>query len=444
MRILITLIVIAALAAGGYYYWQKNQAPKPDAVALETTPTQVVKGSIMQSVAATGRVVSNLDVDIKCKASGAVITLPFDISDSVKKGALLVELDPIDEVRAVKQAEVALAQSQAKLAQARQNVIISGKNLETSKARVKTNLMAAESRAKDARTKANRRRELLEQTFGSQEDYDSALTQAVQAETDLQAVKIQQDELVAQELALEIKRQDVELAKGEVAADEIAYSNAKQRLDDTKVIAPMDGVVSTRNVQIGTIISSGITNIGGGTAVLTLSDLSHIFVLASVDESDIGKVALNQPVNITADSHAGVRFKGKVVRIATKGVNLTNVVTFEVKIEIVSQNKSLLKPEMTTNVQIVAAQKDDVLVVPTQAVTRKGDNLVATLKTPTGTEERPVKVGMTDGNNFEVVSGLTEGETVMVHSGEADSRWRGDRPRPPVGGMMLGGPRRGR
>jgi HlyD family secretion protein len=193
----------------------------------------------------------------------------------------------------------------------------------------------------------------------------------------------------------------------------------------------MDGVVSALNIQKGNIISSGITNVGGGTTIMTLSDLSRIFILASVDESDIGHVALDQDVNITADAYAGRTFKGKVVRIATKGVNVSNVVTFEVKIEVLDDAKRLLKQEMTANVQIVAAQRDDVVLVPAQAVSRKQGEVHATVVTESGrTEERTVKLGLNDGDNWEVLEGLKEGEVVQLKP-EAQSRWRGDQQRPP-------------
>ena len=82
----------------------------------------------------------------------------------------------------------------------------------------------------------------------------------------------------------------------------------------------MDGVVTDRKVQTGTIIASGVSNVGGGTTILTLSDLSRIYVLASVDESDIGKVQVGQPATITVDAYPSMQFAGKVVRIASKGV----------------------------------------------------------------------------------------------------------------------------
>ena len=142
---------------------------------------------------------------------------------------------------------------------------------------------------------------------------------------------------------LELKRQDVRLSMAQIETDKIDFSLAEQRLKDTKVFSPINGVVSERNVQSGQIISSGISNVGGGTLVMVLSDLTRLFILASVDESDIGKVKLGQKVVITADSFPGKRFFGKIERIATKGVNISNVVTFEVKIEVQGTDKQLLK-----------------------------------------------------------------------------------------------------
>ena len=95
--------------------------------------------------------------------------------------------------------------------------------------------------------------------------------------------------------------------------------------------------------------------------------MSHIFVLASVDESDIGGVKVGQKVNITADAFPGKTFTGSVVRIATQGVNVSNVVTFEVKIEVISADKNLLKPQMTANVQVIEASKSNVVMIPMMA-----------------------------------------------------------------------------
>jgi len=196
-------------------------------------------------------------------------------------------------------------------------------------------------------------------------------------------------------------------------------------LKDTKVLAPIDGVVTQRPVSIGQIISSGISNVGGGTSILTISDLSRVFALGSVDESDIGRVALDQEVDVTADAYANRRFKGKVVRIAARGTNVSNVVTFEVKIEVLDQKKNLLKPEMTTNLEIIAARRNDVLTVPNEAVTRKQGKRIVNVLLPDGkTEERVVEAGINDGTKVEIVSGLEIGDKVVLQKAQAESRWR--------------------
>jgi HlyD family secretion protein len=400
----------------------------------------VERGPIRMTVACTGRVVSNLDVDIKCKASGEVVKLPFDVSAQVKKGDLLVELDPVDEERVLHQAEVSLGASQARLVSAKQNLSVAERTLQTDRQRADAALRSAEVRAKDCRAKADRMKALLEKSLSIQEDYDTAETAASTGDTDLAAARIKIDELKTQEQALELKRQDVKLAEAQVEADTIARSIAQDRVHDTKVMAPMDAVVATRNVQIGQIIASGVSNVGGGTTVLTLSDLSQIFVLASVDESDIGKVQLDQSAKITADAFPGKNFRGRVVRIATRGVNASNVVTFEVKIEVTGEQKSLLKPEMTANVEVLAAARDNVTHVPVEAIVRKagGKQMVTVVKDDGTKEETAVTVGISDGNRTEVTGALEEGQAVLVFKGGADSKWNsGGRPGGAAPGVMM-------
>jgi HlyD family secretion protein len=437
MKKVIVAVFLAALAAGGAwacYRYAGGSGTSSAASAKgrggpERTVVKAEKSSLRVTVSATGRVVSNLDVEIKCKASGEVISLPFDVSDRVKKGDLLVELDPADERRAVRLAQVSLAASEARLAQARANLAVAEASLDTDRRRAEAALRAAEARAERARTKASRLKKTTEERITTDEEYDAARAEADVAQADLDAARIRLEEIKIQEKAVEARRQDVRLAEAQVESDRIRLDDAEQRLRETRVVAPMDGVVSARNVQVGQIISSGVTNVGGGTTILTLSDLSRIFILGSVDESDIGKVETGQKVIVTTDAHPGVKFMGKVARVATKGTSVSNVVTFEVKIEVVGGRKELLKPEMTANLEIVAIEKDGVLTVPVGAVSRKhGRRYVEIAKDDNGveTETREVEAGISDGTRVEVLSGLAEGERVVVKKGDSDSRWRGD------------------
>ena len=442
-KILILVILSAAIVTGGYFWSQKNANVKIETPQWSTV--QVKKGSIRDAVSCTGQVVSNLDVEIKCKASGEIVKLPFDISEQVNKGDLLVELDPVDEQRKVNQAKISLASSQARLMQRKVNLEIAQKDLIIARKSAAAALKSAEAYAKDARAKAERMRKLFEKKLTSQEEKDTGETTAIQAEVDLENARIQMEQLANKARELEIKRQDVRLAEAQMEMDKINLSLAEQRLKDTRVFSPINGVVSERNVQSGQIISSGINNVGGGTRVMVLSDLSRLFILASVDESDIGKVELRQKVIITADAFPGKRFFGKIDRIATKGINVSNVVTFEVKIEVRGRNRSLLKPEMTANVEIIVAEKEEVLMVPSEAVLyKKGGYFVRVQKDDGSIEERPVQAGISNGVVIEIIKGLSQGDTIIYRKGEAQSRWRTEQSRRSLSSsrgmrMMMGG-----
>ena len=178
---------------------------------------------------------------------------------------------------------------------------------------------------------------------------------------------------------------------------------------------------------------------------MLLADLARLFILASVDESDIGKVELGQKVIITADAFPGKHFFGEIERIATKGINVSNVVTFEVKIEVGGRDKLLLKPEMTANVEIIVAEKEEALLLPFEAVLRKkSEHFVWIKKDDDSVEERPVQTGISDGVVTEITGGLNQGDTVAYRKGEARSRWRTDQSRRSLSSsramrMMLGG-----
>lgn len=447
MKKFLLLVFIIAGIAGGAYYWKYTK----DAAAEETPKQRIVKaecGPIFSIVDTTGKVVSNRDVEIKCKASGQVVKLPFEVSDLVKEGDLLVELDPLDEQRNLQQSEVTQASSKAKLAQARHNLLIAETKLATNKKKAAADLKSAEARAADSSSKLKRLKDLLQKKLTSQQDYDATEATAIEADSNLEQAKITVEELRAEEMGLELKRQDVNLAEAQVKSDAIDLSKAMQRVSDTKVFAPIDGVLSERKVQIGQIISSGISNVGGGTSILTISDLSRIFVVASVDESDIGQVQLGQKTAITTDAFTDRPFRGEVVLIATKGVSTANVVTFEVKIEVLGFNKMLLKPEMTANVKIIAAQRDNAVLVPSEAVYHKGvdRDMFAKVamsreqerehpdKAPEATERPPVPETVT--NDKPPQEGQQEPET------KADTDKKPERPNIQEGGEEPKFPRR--
>ena len=502
----IAIVVVVAGVGVGLYFWLGQSAK---AVVQPPPTAKVERASLRQIVQSTGKVISNLDVDIKCKASGEIVSLPFDVSDPVRKGQMLMKLDPVDEDRAVRQSQVALDSSQARLNIAQTNLLVAERTLKTDRDRAQSALTAAQARAADAAAKAGRVKDLLDKKLASLEDYETAQTAAILADADSKSALIRTQEIETQAQALELARQQVALATSQVESDRISLDLSKQRRADTEVPAPIDGVVSANNVQIGQIVSSGISNVGGGTTVLTLSDLSRMFILASVDESDIGKVKIGQDVSITVDAYKDKKFAGKVVRISTAGVSISNVVTFEVKIEVQPGSlaatdgpqtppatgssrpmlfrprrpdadsapamdpaaatgpasttgsapargprrsrdaggesdrgdKSLLKPVMTANVDVICAERNDVLTVPADCVIRKGGKVYVTLMGEGDPKDAPVEIGLSDGLRTEILSGVSEGQTVQVYKNNADTRWKGQPQGNPV--RAMGGGRRG-
>jgi HlyD family secretion protein len=431
LKLIFIIAAASAVAVGGTVYWQHSH----DVAVVDPTlagTTTVTRGPIVQSVLSTGIVASNLDVPIKCQASGVVLQLgpkdrtkQFDVGDSVKKDDLLIQIDPIDEQRAYDQVAAQVDISKAKDEEAQQNLVVAQQQLAQATETANANLASTKAQLADDQAKAARRKELLAQKLDTQEDFDTATDTAAQAQAAVDNAQVAVEQLKTQEYMLQIRAQDVKLADAQLRADNVALKEAQQQLDYCKVLAPMDGVITALTLEKGTIISSA-TSVVGGVSSMTLSDLSQIFILADVDESEIGDVTPGEDVDIKADAFQGVHFSGKVVRIAPQGVNTSNVVTFEVKIEVTSKNKSRLLPQMTADVYIVQARKADVLLVPIAAVTRKDRKEIVTVQHTDGTtEDCPVEVGISDGTDDEIVSGLTEGETVLLHKGSGDSRWNG-------------------
>lgn len=421
MKKLIVIIVLVSAVVAGWYYGVSDRGEVVQDKNTGGETVNVERGSIRMVVEATGRVVPELEVEIKCKASGEVINLPVDVSDTVKKGDLLVQLDPEDEKRSVERAEVVWTISQARLSQANLKLEVSKRNLSTERMRSGADLGAAEAKKIETKAKLKRVRQLVEKKISSLQEMEVAQAEHAKATADLESARARAEDIKTWDVQIASLRQDIKIAEAQVVSDKISLTDARQRLGDTTVLAPIDGVVAERNVQVGQIIASGINNVGGGTAVMKLADLSRIYVLVSVDESDIGSIKVGQQSKITVDSHPNVVFPGQVVRVATKGTVESNVVTFEVKVKIGGSDQQLLKPEMTANVEIVAAHKEDILLVPVAAMERgKSGHFVMVAGDD---EKRTVEVGISDGEFMEIVSGLSEGEQIVMPEDASRGRW---------------------
>ena len=383
----------------------------------------VKRGLFEKIIETTGEVVANTEVNIKCKASGEIILLPVDISNEVKKGDLILKLDSENQETLVKQAKVSLAMAQAEFSQAKYNLELAENELRIKTAHIESLLKTSKQKKDETEKRFLRAKILMEKRLKSADDYQLIYLVYLASLDATETAQYDYDSLELSKIENKVKEQNVKIAESKVELTKLELDEALQNLKDITVLAPIDGVVSVKNVQIGQIIASGINNVDGGTTVMTLLDLSKIFVLASVDESDIGSIRNGQKAIIEADAYPNVTFEGKVVRIATAGVTVSNVVTFEVKLEVTSGNSRLLKPGMTVDIDIVAAKKNNAVIVPYSAVTQKSGKQYAVVKSPKGKyRERELVTGNSNGNEIEIIKGVKDGD-ILVLSGDSNSRW---------------------
>ena len=241
--------------------------------------------------------------------------MPFDISDRVKKDDLLMQLDEVDEQVLVDQADATLAQAKSHAIEARQAEAQGELDLQAAIEKADADLSSAQIKSTNLNNKADRQHQLLAQKLASQEDYETAQSDAAQAQSDLDARPNRQGR--DQEPAGGPRDQKRRHQTGPGSGGCTRHHHPDQTPFSSSITPPsphpMDGIVSDipTTIGLGTIIASAISNVSGGTTVLTLSDLSQIYVMSTVDESDIGGVDVGQPVKITVDAYHGKVFDGK-------------------------------------------------------------------------------------------------------------------------------------
>jgi len=211
-----------------------------------------------------------------------------------------------------------------------------------------------------------------------------------------------------------MKENEVELVQSEVKRSGIAVDEAEERLEETEIFAPIKGVIIEKFVEEGQIIASGISNVSGGTAIATIADMSRIFIIADIDETDIGSVKIGHAVQITADAYTDKIFKGKVTRIAPQGVVDNSITIFKAKIEVKGKGKSLLKPMMSANIDIVTHQIRDAIYVNRAGIRRDDEGqFVMVLKNDLPEKVR-VQTGIKNPIDVQIISGLNLDEEVIL------------------------------
>jgi HlyD family secretion protein len=388
-KLWIILLLVAGGGVGLWYYLSREKAPPPRATSVAT----VRRGDLRVTVSATGAVEPEFTVEIKSKASGVVRAVHVEVGDRVEKGAPLVEIDPLTEQRKLTQATAELRMAQAQ--------------------RKSTATKLAHSRAQLKRDEA-----LLGKGLVARESLDD----------------------LRKEVA--VLTGELEVATAQILRARSSYQEARDRLAETKIVAPISGTILERLVQPGQVIASATSAASGGTTLLKIADLDRLFVRVKIDEADVTKLQVGQTAEVTADALPGRSFNGKVVRIAPQGVVESNVTVFDVIVELDAEGRKALRPMLTANIEILTAEARNVLLLPRSAVRGRGRRAFVILAgatpgkktgaggsgvraegrseaTPRAGAARPrsrvrVELGLVGAKEVEVRSGVTEGTRVVV------------------------------
>ncbi len=352
---------------------------KGDGVAYRTET--ITRGDIEQSVTATGTVNAVTNVQVGTQVSGTIKTLYVDFNSRVKKGQLIAQIDPATFESQVQQAQANLSSAQA-------------------------NLEKAQTALTNDKRTYDRNKELFSKNLIPQSDLDTA------------------------ETAYQTDKSQVASAKAQIEQAKASLDYAKQNLAYTKIVSPVDGVVISRNVDVGQTVAASFQT---PTLFAIAQDLTKMQIDTNVAESDIGVVKVGQEVEFTVDAYPDTTFKGKVWQIRQAPISVQNVVTYDVVIQVNNRDLKLM-PGMTANVSIIIQLRHDVLRI-TNAMLRfrmsekpAGTGGVSAgvvgKKGPAiwiieGGKPKRVAItpGISDGNNTEVVSGdLKEGQQGIVEA----------------------------
>jgi HlyD family secretion protein len=351
---------------------------------------------MVKSVVATGKVEPITKIEIKSKANGIIKVLNADIDRAVNAGDILIELDREQLAAALRGAEANLQAARAAL--------------EGAEAQLKKNVVEAEGPDEQfARRAYERSQTLYAQRLIPQSSLDDAHSLVDVAENRKRAAQSQ----------LAIGHAKVTEAQAQVAQAKAAADRAAEDVANATLRAPIRGTVLSRDVEIGSPVSS-ILNLGANaTLVMTLGDIDQVFVRGKVDEADIGHVRMGQAARIRVETFKDKVFDGKVTQISPMGVEKDNVTTFEVRVSIDNPGKEL-KANMTANAEIVLEEHPDSLIVPEAAITYDAQkNAFVEIVAPAaknGRQKIGVKTGVGNGTKIQILEGLKLGDKVILPS----------------------------
>ena len=406
----------AVVAVAGFSLWERR------AKAEDYLTARVGRGNIRNSVSATGALQAVTTVQVGSQASGTIAALYADFNTTVKKGQVVAQLDPAIFEAQVASARANLEQARAGLADAQAKVIAADSAVENQRAGVSSasaNLAALKAARDDAESLLKRQEELVESGIIPQRDYESSRASYVAAAARYNQAAAQVDQArVAERSAagagLAQSRAQVQQARAQVQQAQASLQLAEVNLSHTSIRSPIDGVVVSRDVDVGQTVAASLS---APTIFTIANDLTRMQVMANIDQADIGVINESNRINFTVDAFPGQNFKGTIRQIRLNPQNVQNVVTYNVVIDV--ENPDLkLKPGMTANLTFTIAEAGGALKIPNAAL-------------------RFVPPGVTQDQIRELVRGGAQ----PPPAAETPQRERPDQPQagPAAGGRRQGG-----
>lgn len=459
MKRAVAVVVVMLVVAVALWMVRSRAVSRTPAAAPRTAV--VTRGDLLVSVSGTGTLQPYAQVEVRSRATGTVAKLQVQEGDHVAQGHLLAVIEDEDARAGSETAEAQLAAARARLDQSRNTLAAARAQnaarvaqaedaLVTARARLNQLLAGAApeeiAQAREAlrqaqlaldlaRTNLARVQQLYASGFVARSEVDQAQNQfdVAQAQVRAAQAKLQQVQAGSRPEEIAISRAQVgeaesalaaaraaRMQEGALAADIAAAAaqvrnstaqlgQARDRLAESRITAPISGVVAKLSVQTGQSVIGGQT---GGTLVLTIADVRTVQANIPVDESDIAQVTPGMAVRITADGLPERTFTGKVERIAPQSTVVQNVTQFAVVVTIENPDPAL-RLGMSVDGEFVVTERTNVLLVPAEAVRGKEAKIVLLVE---GEKLTPVAVetGATDGRMLEIVRGLRAGQLVYL------------------------------
>jgi len=452
------IVAAAAVVAVGLGTW----ALVGGDAGLQYRTATVAHGDIDVTVSATGNPNAVVTVQVGTQVSGVVVALFADFNSKVTKGELIARIDPAPFQAKVDQAQANLDASRASVANAQaviQQAMAGIQSAKSSLAAAQANVLKAQAVADDAKVKVDRRVIMVKQGADAKEDLETAQTTYKSAVADHDALVAQQqaveDSVKVAQAQLNVANSLLTANQAQVKQFTAALESTQLDLDHTKITAPVDGVVVSRNVDVGQTVAASLA---APTLFQIAQDLTKMQVDTNVSEADVGRVRVDQPATFTVDAYPGQVFTGKVTSIREAPINVANVITYDAVIGVSNLDLKLF-PGMTANVKILVDQRPNVLRVPNAALRyhpasetapaggkggRKGgaaEEAVWTLNADNKPQRVVVATGESDGTYTEVTKGdLKDGDRVILAALAKAAAASGGSPGSQTGGKGGRGP----